>query len=69
MDYMVNYIRTKQFVRIKANFGIHKVRNRQITLYYLKFILLHTFDLHILYFTQFLYDNRNIKIKCPQQHS
>ena len=30
---MVKYLRTKQFVRIKQNFGIHRIRNRQITLY------------------------------------
>ena len=30
---MVKYLRTKQFVPIKQNFGIHKIRNRQITLY------------------------------------
>ena len=28
----VAYSRTKQFVRIKANVGIHKIRNRQIIL-------------------------------------
>ena len=30
---MVKYFRTKHFVRIKENFGIYKIRNRQITLY------------------------------------
>ena len=30
---MVKYLRTKQFVQIKENFGIYKIRNRQITLY------------------------------------
>ena len=30
---MVKYLRTKQFVRIKENFGIYKIRHRQITLY------------------------------------
>ena len=33
MEYIVNCIRTKPFVWIKANFGIHKIRNRQIILY------------------------------------
>ena len=40
MEYIVNCIRTKPFVRIKANFGIHKIRNRQIILYiYLHIVL------------------------------
>ena len=33
MQQMVKYLRTNQFVRIKQNFGIHKIRKRQITLY------------------------------------
>ena len=33
MEYIVNCIRTKPFVRIKANFGIHKIWNRQSILY------------------------------------
>ena len=33
MEYIVNCIGTKPFVRIKANFGIHKIRNKQIILY------------------------------------
>ena len=33
MEYIVNCFRTKLFVRIKANFGIYKIRNRQIILY------------------------------------
>ena len=33
MSQMVKYLRTKQFLRIKENFGIYKIQNRQITLY------------------------------------
>ena len=33
MGYIVNCIRTKPFVRIKAIFRVHKIRNRQIILY------------------------------------
>ena len=33
MEYIVNCIWTKPFVRIKANFGIHKIRNIPIILY------------------------------------
>ena len=33
MKYIENCIQTKPFVQIKANFGIHKIRNRQIILF------------------------------------
>ena len=37
MYQMVKYLRTKQFVRIKQNFGIYKIRNRQIILHKLQY--------------------------------
>ena len=39
MGYIIKLIQTKPFVQIKANFGIHKIWNRQIILYFTSFVI------------------------------